>query len=238
MAKYSLYPNSVKKLFDTIAPYYDHLNHLLSLGIDIYWRRTAVKELKGVDGMILDIATGTGDVAIAILNQNKFKSKVIGLDFSPPMIMKAKKKISKMGISSRILFILGDALSLPFSDNVFDASIIAFGLRNIFDKQKALSEMIRVVKVGGKVIILEFTLPEKGLLSKIYPFYFRKILPWIGGMLSGNKEAYEYLPESVYQFKEIIHYETLMKGFGLKDISLHHLTSGIAFVATGIKSTS
>lgn len=235
MSKYSFHPDSVRKLFETIAPYYDSLNHLLSLGIDIHWRRMAVRELKPIDGKILDIATGTGDVAIEIINQNKSYNKVFGIDFSPSMLRNARKKIFKKGLSGSIFLILADALSLPFGDNTFDASIIAFGLRNIVDKEKSISEMVRVVKKGGKVIVLELSLPEKGILKKIYPLYFQKVLPLLGGGISGDKDAYEYLPESVYQFKGPTYYETLMKNFGLREIKIKRLTSGIAFIAIGIK---
>lgn len=237
MSKYTLHPDSVKKLFETIAPYYDKLNHFLSLGIDIYWRKMAVKELKSIQGKILDIATGTADVAIEILKQNRFNKKIIGIDFSHSMLRKAKFKILKKGLEGSIFLILADALSLPFDDNIFDASIIAFGVRNIIDKEKSFSEMVRVVKKGGKVIVLELSLPEKGILRKIYPFYFKKILPFLGGGISGDKDAYEYLPESVYQFKGVNYYEALMRNSGLSDIIVRKLTSGIAFIITGVKSS-
>ncbi len=237
MSKYSFHPDSVKKLFETIAPHYDNLNHILSLGIDIYWRKMAVREIKPIKGKILDIATGTGDVAIEISNQNRFSKKVFGIDFSHSMLKKAKQKILTKGLSSSIFLILADALSLPFEDDTFDASIIAFGLRNIIDKEKSFYEMVRVVRKGGKVIILELSLPERGIIRKIYPFYFKKILPLLGGGISGDKDAYEYLPESVYQFKGPDYYESLMKNFGIRDIKVKKLTSGIAFIATGIKDS-
>lgn len=235
MHKYSSHPDSVKKLFDTIAPHYDSLNHLLSIFIDIYWRKAAVRKLRGIKGLILDIATGTGDIVIEILNHNKFKSKVVGIDFSPSMIKNAKKKMMKRGLLENAHLIIGDALYLPFQDNTFEAAIISFGLRNILDKKRALSEMIRVIKNGGKLIVLELTLPNRWFLRKIYPFYFKKILPHLGGSISGDKPAYEYLLESIYQFKDSNHYEKLMKESGLKEIFVYHLNFGLAFIATGIK---
>ena len=167
MKTYFLHPESIRNLFDNIAPTYDLLNHLLSLGRDFYWRRRAVRELKGLEGRILDMATGTGDVAIEIIRQNDHRRKVFGLDFSEPMINRAQRKVSKKGLSQTITLSLGDALFLPFRDNTFDASMIAFGLRNIVDKEQALSEMVRVIKKDGKVIILEFTFPKKGWMISI-----------------------------------------------------------------------
>src|SRR4030042_5511753 len=163
MSTYFLHPESIRKLSDNSAPTYDLLNHLLSLGRDFYWRKKAVQELKGLGGWILDLATGTGDVAIEIIHQNGDHNKVFGLDFSEPMIKTAKRKVSEKGLSQTIALSLGDALSLPFRDHTFCASMIAFGLRNIVKKEQALSDMIRVIKKDGKVMVLEFTFPQKGL---------------------------------------------------------------------------
>ena len=157
MSTYFLHPDSIRKLFDTIAPTYDFLNHLLSLRRDFYWRKMAVRELKEVGGRILDVATGTGDIAIKIIQHNGPKKKVFGLDFSEQMIKKARQKILKKGLLQWIGLSRGDAIDLPFRENTFGASIIAFGLRNIPNKEQALFEMIRVIKKGGKVIVLEFT---------------------------------------------------------------------------------
>ena len=235
MGTYFLHPDSIRKLFDTIAPTYDFLNHLLSLRRDLYWRKVAVQELKGFEGWILDIATGTGDAAIEILHQNGYKKKVIGLDFSEPMIRRAQRKLFRKGPSQRIALSLGDALSLPFRENTFTASMMAFGLRNIPKKEQALAEMVRVIKEGGKVIILEFTFPKKELVRRLYPIYFKKILPWIGGLISGDRAAYAYLPESVYHFQYAENYEETMRKAGLKNVSSCPLTGGIASIITGIK---
>jgi demethylmenaquinone methyltransferase/2-methoxy-6-polyprenyl-1,4-benzoquinol methylase len=235
MKAYSLHPDSIKKLFDTIAPTYDCLNHLLSLGRDIYWRRMAVHELKGLEGWILDIATGTGDVAIEIISHNDPKRKVFGLDFSEPMIRRAHQKLIKKGITNRIVLSLGDALTLPFRENTFTASLIAFGLRNVAKKELALAEMVRVIKEGGKVIVLEFTLPKNGLVKGLYPIYFKKILPRIGGLISGDREAYAYLPKSVYHFQYAENYGRIMKNAGLQNVSFRLLTGGIATIISGIK---
>jgi demethylmenaquinone methyltransferase/2-methoxy-6-polyprenyl-1,4-benzoquinol methylase len=235
MNTYVLHPHSIRKLFDTIAPTYDILNHLLSLRRDFYWRKKAVRELKGFKGWILDMATGTGDVAIEIVHQNGHGMQVFGLDFSKPMIRRANQKILKKGLSKTIALSLGDAISLPLRENTFSASIIAFGLRNISNKERALSEMVRVIRKGGKVIILEFTFPQKGLIRRLYPFYFKKVLPWVGGFISGDRGAYAYLPESVSQFPFAEDYEQMLKRSGLEKIRSQRLTFGIASIISGIK---
>jgi demethylmenaquinone methyltransferase/2-methoxy-6-polyprenyl-1,4-benzoquinol methylase len=235
MNTYFLHPNSIRKLFDTIAPTYDFLNHLLSLRRDFYWRKMAVRELKGVEGWILDVATGTGDIAIRIIQHNGYQKKVFGLDFSEPMIKRAQQKILRKGLLQSIDLSRGDAIDLPFRENTFGASIIAFGLRNIPNKEQALFEMIRVIKKGGKVIVLEFTFPSDKLMRKLYPLYFKKFLPWLGGMISGDKGAYAYLPESVTQFPHAEDYEEMLKRSGLEEIRSRRLTFGIASIISGIK---
>jgi demethylmenaquinone methyltransferase/2-methoxy-6-polyprenyl-1,4-benzoquinol methylase len=235
MKPYFLHPDSIRKLFDSIAPRYDLLNHLLSLRRDLYWRKMAVRELKGFEGWILDIATGTGDVAIEIVHQNGIHRKVFGLDFSRPMIKAAHRKIFKKNLSQTIALSLGDALFLPFRKNSFSASIVAFGLRNILNKEQALSEMVRVVKEGGKVIVLEFTFPKNGLMRRLYPLYFERALPWVGGLISGNKDAYTYLPESVSHFRYAENYEEMMRRSGLENVNSRRLTFGIASIIAGTK---
>ena len=235
MNTYPLYPDSIRKLFDTIAPTYDFLNHLLSLRRDFYWRKMAVRELKGVGGWILDVATGTGDIAIKIVQHNGSQKKVFGLDFSEAMIKRAQQKILRKGLLQSIGLSRGDAIDLPFRENTFGASIIAFGLRNIPNKEQALFEMIRVIKKGGKVIVLEFTFPRDKLMRKLYPLYFKKFLPWLGGMISGDKGAYAYLPESVTQFPHAEDYEEMLRRSGLEEIRSRRLTLGIASIISGIK---
>jgi len=232
---YRLHPESIRSLFNNIAPTYDLANHLLSLGRDFYWRKMAVWEMKGLDGWILDIATGTGDVAIKIIRQNGHYRKVFGIDFSEPMIKKAQQKVFREGLSQMIALSLGDALFLPFRDNTFSASTIAFGLRNIVKKEQALLEMVRVTKKGGKVIILEFTFPQNGLMRRLYPFYFQKVLPRIGGFISGDRGAYAYLPESVFHFASAENYMEIMRKIGLDSVRSRSLTGGVASVISGIK---
>lgn len=235
MTRYSLHPESIRKLFDSVAPHYDFLNHLLSLRRDIYWRKVAVGQLQSLDGWILDVATGTGDVAIEIVRQDGKERKVFGVDFSPSMLRGASRKLLRRGVSERVSLGLGDALCLPFRENTFSGSIIAFGLRNIPDKMQALSEMVRVTRGRGKVIVLEFTLPEARVIRRLYPFYFQRALPRIGGWASGDKGAYAYLPRSVLQFPESETYVEMMKRAGLRRIVSRSLTWGITSLIAGEK---
>ncbi|MGZ3606145.1 MAG: bifunctional demethylmenaquinone methyltransferase/2-methoxy-6-polyprenyl-1,4-benzoquinol methylase UbiE [Thermodesulfobacteriota bacterium] len=237
MNTYRLHPESIRSLFNNIAPTYDLANHLLSLGRDFYWRKKAVQEVKGFEGWILDIATGTGDVAIKIIRQNGHYRKVFGIDFSEPMIKKAQQKVFREGLSQTIALSLGDALFLPFRDNTFSASTIAFGLRNIVKKEQALFEMVRVIKKGGKVIILEFTFPKKGFMRRLYPFYFQRVLPRIGGFISGDRGAYAYLPESVFHFASAENYMEIMRKVGLDNVHSRGLTGGVASVISGTKKS-
>lgn len=235
MKIYQSHPESIRSLFDHIAPKYDLLNHLLSLKRDVYWRKKAVQELKGYEGWILDLATGTGDGAIEIVRQNGHIRQVFGIDFSEPMIRRAQKKMAERDLLQSIFLGLGDALALPFKAGIFSASFIAFGLRNIVKKEEALSEMVRVVKRGGKVVVLEFTFPQKGAVGWFLSFYINKILPWIGGLLSGNLAAYQYLPESILRFPKIEDYKNLMIRAGLVKISSIPLSGGTVAILSGIK---
>ncbi|MBM4338901.1 MAG: bifunctional demethylmenaquinone methyltransferase/2-methoxy-6-polyprenyl-1,4-benzoquinol methylase UbiE [Deltaproteobacteria bacterium] len=235
MKTYSLHPESIRNLFNNIAPTYDLLNHLLSMRRDVYWRKMAVREFKGANGWMLDIATGTGDVAIEMIQQENHGRKVFGFDFSEPMIRRAHEKLSEKGLLQKVAIGLGDALSLPFRKNSFNGVMIAFGLRNIVEKEQAVSEMVRVVRPGGRVVILEFTFPQKGVMKRLYPIYFKKILPWIGGWISGDRGAYAYLPESVLHFRYAEEYEGLMRKSGLANVFSRPLTGGVASIISGIK---
>jgi demethylmenaquinone methyltransferase/2-methoxy-6-polyprenyl-1,4-benzoquinol methylase len=157
------------------------------------------------------------------------------MDFSEPMIKRAQRKVLKKGLPQTIALSLGDALFLPFRDNTFDGSIIAFGLRNIVNKEQALSEMVRVVKKDGRVIVLEFTFPKKGLMRRLYPIYFQRVLPGVGGLISGDRGAYAYLPESVFHFASVENYEQIMRNVGLVNVDSQSLTGGVASVISGIK---
>jgi demethylmenaquinone methyltransferase/2-methoxy-6-polyprenyl-1,4-benzoquinol methylase len=235
MIRYYLDPDSIRKLFNSVASHYDFLNHLLSLRRDVHWRREAIRELDGFQGVLLDVATGTADLAIEALSQKGHLRSVMGIDFSGPMLRAAQQKLRKKHLSHQVLLTLGDAVSLPFRESSFNASMIAFGLRNIPEKEQALREMVRVTREGGRVIVLEFTLPRKGMAKILYPLYFKKILPWVGGRISGDKGAYAYLPESVFRFRYPEDYEELMKRAGLDPIHSRHLTFGIVSLMVGTK---
>ena len=184
---------------------------------------------------MLDVATGTGDVAIELSQRGMCERRVCGIDFSEPMVRGAQRKLQKNQLSGRIALSLGDALALPFRENTFAASVMAFGLRNVPEKGKALSEMIRVTRWGGKVILLEFTIPRRGPLRMFYPFYFKKILPWVGGIISGDREAYSYLPESVSRFGDVQQYAALMVQCGLENVMVQSLTFDIVSLIVGTK---
>lgn len=226
----------IRSLFSSIANTYDLLNRVLSFGRDRYWRRFTIQKLSDVKhGIILDVATGTGDMALEIVKRFNGIVKVIGVDFSEEMLRLAKRKIEKYGFQEKINLYLNNAQSLPFEDEKFDAVLIAFGIRNIADKLKGLSEMRRVVKEGGKIIILEFSKPNYNIIKWFYHLYFVKILPVIGGLLSKVKYAYEYLPESVLEFPETEDFINLMKKAGFKDIRYDILTYGVVTVYVGIR---
>lgn len=215
-------------MFAGISHRYDLLNHLLSLGRDRYWRRFAVAKLPS--GQILDVCSGTGDVAI----EASKKSQVIASDFCDEMLKLCALKIKKQNIGS-IYCVRNDAEALSFKEETFDGAIVAFGIRNVADIKKALSEMSRVVKKGGKVVILEFSRPENKVFKSVYYFYFQRILPLIGAFISKKKGAYNYLPSSVMAFPERNEFVELMKSSGMKDIEYYNLTFGIVTVYAGVK---
>jgi len=220
----------IKAMFNSIAGRYDLLNHILSAGVDIKWRDFATRHLiREREGIYLDVATGTADVAIKITNQAP-EAKVIGVDFALKMLKIAKEKCSKR----KIAFTAADALALPFFDNTFDGATIAFGIRNVEDRLLLLKEMTRVVKPKAKVVVLEFSMP-KGTFSGLYSFYFKKILPLIGGVISGNKEAYQYLHDSVRDFLPPFLLCDMMAEAGLANIRYYPLTFGISICYVGEK---
>ncbi|BAI81099.1 ubiquinone/menaquinone biosynthesis methyltransferase [Deferribacter desulfuricans SSM1] len=211
----------IQGMFDSIAGKYDLLNRLLSFRRDVYWRKKAISLLKINEGSrILDLACGTGDMLLE-LKKMKVKCNVIGGDFSFNMLMIAKKKLNDLPLTC------ADAHFLPFKDESFDYITIAFGFRNVTDKEKGLKEMYRVLKKGGKACILEFSQPDNKFFSKVYRFYFTKVLPFIGGLISGNRSAYEYLPDSVYKFPKKDKYEKMILSAGFKKVEFNPLTFNI-----------
>jgi len=221
-------------MFNKIAGKYDLLNHLLSFDIDKYWRRKVISCLKGTShAMILDVATGTGDLAIA--SMKILPEKVIGVDISEKMLDIGREKLIKRKLTGKIDFRMGDAEELPFPDNYFDAVISGFGVRNFGNLNRGIREAYRVLKKGGQLVILEFSKPSGLLFGKLFTWYFKKILPGIGGLISGDQQAYLYLPESVSAFPSGNVFLNIIRAEGFGSCSFKPLTFGIATIYSGFK---
>lgn len=222
---------AVRAMFSGIAGRYDLLNHLLSINIDKLWRRKVRKKLADItadpNAVILDVACGTGDLSIEL--QTGSNAKVIGTDFCRPMLTIAKEKAAK------IPFVEGDAMSLSYADNSFDAVTIAFGLRNLSNFKDGIRELTRVLKPGGRLVVLEFSSPVIPGFRGAFNFYFANILPRIGGMVSGERGAYEYLPDSVSKFPDQKKLVKMMEEAGLDRVEYTNLSGGIAAIHSGSK---
>jgi len=224
----------VADMFNNISKKYDLLNHVLSLGIDITWRKKAIKMLKkDQPKLILDIATGTGDFAIEALALNP--DKVIGVDISEGMLAEGRKKLKKRKLDDRIELQLGDSEKLLFEENKFDAVIVSFGVRNFETLEKGLSDMYRVLKPGGKTVIVEFSKPKKFPMKQVYNVYFKYILPQIGKVVSKDNAAYTYLPESVQAFPDGDDFLRILERVGFKKTTCKLLTFGISSIYIGEK---
>ncbi len=217
----------IADMFNNISHRYDLLNHVLSMGIDKLWRKKAIRLLsqKKVESL-LDIATGTGDFALASMRLNP--KKVIGVDISDGMLNVGRSKIKQKGLSHVISFENGDSEKLRFGNNSFDAITVGFGVRNFEHLEDGLSEMLRVLKPGGRVAILEFTKPRKFPVKQLYKFYFKHVLPKIGKMVSKDSSAYTYLPESVYEFPDNEKFIDILKKLGYQKAQMYTLSFGIA----------
>ena len=225
----------IQEMFDTIAPRYDFLNRLLSFGIDRRWRRFAVKQIKYTDGgRILDVATGTGDVALEIAAQTPASVSIVGVDFSKEMVELGKEKVKCSRYANRIGLQVAPCEDIPFADGSFDSVTIAFGIRNVVDRAVGLREMHRVLKTDGRAVILEFSTPRSALFKALYQFYFLRVLPVIGGLFS-QFSAYKYLPDSVMEFPSQGDFKTIMAGVGFRNLKHYDLTCGIATVYVGEK---
>ncbi|MEQ8242777.1 bifunctional demethylmenaquinone methyltransferase/2-methoxy-6-polyprenyl-1,4-benzoquinol methylase UbiE [Fulvivirga sp.] len=224
----------VAEMFNNISKNYDFLNHFLSLGIDILWRKKAIRLLKKDQPKhILDIATGTGDFAIEALALKP--EKIVGVDISEGMLSVGRKKMKKKGYDSVIEMQLGDSEKLLFDDNTFDAVIVAFGVRNFENLEKGLADMNRVIKEGGKAVILEFSKPTKFPFKQLYNFYFKAILPKIGKVISKDNAAYTYLPESVEAFPDGKKFLEVLEKTGFKNTQCKSLTFGVSSIYIGEK---
>jgi demethylmenaquinone methyltransferase/2-methoxy-6-polyprenyl-1,4-benzoquinol methylase len=219
----------VANMFNNIAGKYDFLNHFLSMGIDKLWRKNAINSLKHLKAPhILDVATGTGD--LAIMAHKLLGAKVTGVDISVEMLKVAEKKINEQGLDNVISVAEGDSENLPFDDNTFDAVTVAFGVRNYENLHKGLLEMARVLKPGGRMVILEFSRPASFPFKQLYFFYFKKMLPFFGGMISKDKAAYEYLPKSVLNFPDGETFDEELRKAGMKPLKREKQTFGIATI--------
>ena len=224
-------------MFAGIAGRYDLLNHLLSGNIDKRWRRIVADKLRpalGTGSRVLDVACGTGDLSLVIAETSG--ARVVGVDFCRPMLEVAAGKSD--GLARAIPFIEGDALRLPFTDAAFDATTIAFGLRNLSDVAGGLRELRRILKPGGQLAILEFSRPVVPGFRAVFQFYFSRVLPRIGGLVSGSRGAYEYLPDSVSKFPDQPRLAALMSEVGFERVAYRNLTGGIAALHTGTRPSA
>jgi len=225
---------AVRSMFSGIARRYDLLNHVLSGNTDKRWRRKVRAQLADIlddeNAVVLDVACGTGDLSIEL--KTGAKARVIGSDFCHPMLAVAKEK------TERIPWIEGDALAMPFADRSFDAVTIAFGLRNLANFRDGLVELRRILKPGGRLVVLEFSSPVLPGFRQAFNFYFTRVLPRIGGMVSGDRGAYEYLPDSVSKFPDQKALVALMSECGFDDVEYRNLTGGIAAIHTGLRSSA
>jgi demethylmenaquinone methyltransferase/2-methoxy-6-polyprenyl-1,4-benzoquinol methylase len=223
----------VKGMFDKIAPKYDFLNRLLSLRQDVMWRNQMVKAAAPAPGSrILDVACGTCDVALALSRHLKGNTWITGLDFSYAMLWAGKKKCAQSS-GQHIDLVNGDALHLPFPLETFDRVFIAFGIRNIMDRQHALSEFYKVLKPGGKLAVLELTTPQTPFFKAIYLGYFKQVLPWIGAFFSKDNKAYRYLPASVLKFPPPAAFARLMSDTGFRNVRFKLMSLGIVTLFVG-----
>ncbi|MBL7818115.1 MAG: bifunctional demethylmenaquinone methyltransferase/2-methoxy-6-polyprenyl-1,4-benzoquinol methylase UbiE [Saprospiraceae bacterium] len=227
----------VSQMFDNIAGKYDFLNHFLSLNMDKTWRRKMIAELNVLQPKtVLDVATGTADVAINTIKQLKINNlKIEGVDISAEMLNIGRKKISHEGLSERITLSLGDSEQLPFEGNKFDAVTVAFGVRNFENLERGLQEMHRVLRGGGKLVVLEFSKPTMFPFRQLYNFYFKNILPMIGKLTSKDNRAYAYLYESVQAFPDGDNFLTVLNKIGFKETQCKPLTLGICSIYIGYK---
>jgi demethylmenaquinone methyltransferase/2-methoxy-6-polyprenyl-1,4-benzoquinol methylase len=227
----------IRRMFGNIAPTYDLLNHLLSLNIDRYWRWRTTRIVPPLDdGPILDLCTGTGDLALAYDRAAGGKLSVVGADFCHEMLCRADTKTRKRRADDRVRYVEADAQRLPFADDHFQITTVAFGLRNVTDTDRGIAEMVRVTRPGGRVAILEFSKPRHWFFGGMYRFYFRRILPCIGQLLSRSRDdAYNYLPASVMEFPDGEALAERLRGHGLTDIHWHPFTFGIATLYVGRK---
>ena len=227
----------IQQMFDGIAPDYDRLNHLMSLGVDRSWRRRALRAIVTPERpqALLDIACGTGDFALAQARRMHADSRITGLDLSEGMLAVMREKVEKAGLAGRISCEQGDCEQMRFAEGSFDCATIAFGIRNFAHREAALVEILRVLKPGGRLVILELSVPENKLLRWAYNLYFMHFVPWIGGLVSGDKAAYKYLPASVQAFPGRREWTATMERCGYANVRHRAFTFGLCRMYIGEK---
>ena len=224
----------VQQMFDNIAPTYDKLNHIMSLNVDKLWRRHALKEIvDGTPQRILDVACGTGDSTISIARAAAEGTKVTGADISEGMMALVTEKAEKAGVLDRIDLQVADGEALPYEEGTFDRVTCAFGIRNFEHKEKGLEEFRRVLRPGGRAVILELSVPQNKVLRWAYDLYFLHILPWVGGKVSGDKAAYKYLPASVHNFPAPKEFCRMMEEAGFRSVRFRTFTFGLCRMFVG-----
>lgn len=229
---------NIRTMFDNIAESYDSLNHIMSLNVDKIWRARAIRKVISTTRpqKIMDLACGTGDFSIAIAKRMAERSHVTGVDLSEGMLAVMKTKVKEAYLQNRISIEQGEGELLRFADNSFDVVTIAFGIRNFEDREQGLREVLRVLKPGGKICILELSEPANPIIRSIYRIYFTKVMPFIGGLISGNKAAYKYLPASVINFPQKKEWMAIMKKCGFSNVSHRAYTLGMCRMYIGQKA--
>ncbi|HVG15607.1 MAG TPA: bifunctional demethylmenaquinone methyltransferase/2-methoxy-6-polyprenyl-1,4-benzoquinol methylase UbiE [Chitinophagaceae bacterium] len=225
----------VSQMFDTIAGKYDFMNRILSVGIDVSWRKKAISEFKkDKPDHILDVATGTADMALRAVKMLPVK-KITGIDISPLMLKIGREKVLKAGLDKKIELLSGDGETINFSDDTFDGVMVAFGVRNFENLQQGLKEILRVMKPGGKLVVLEFSKPIVPGVKTLYRFYMSKLAPSIAAIFNQNKKAYQYLNKSAYAFPDRQDFVTILKDVGYSDTLFKSLSLGICCIYCGRK---
>ncbi len=228
-------PDEIRDMFDAIAPTYDKLNHLLSFGLDILWRKKAIKLLEEKkNGAFLDIATGSGDLALDALRLQP--TLLVASDFAFNMLKVFQQKVERLELKNPPQLVSCDAMNLPFQSETFDATMVAFGIRNFADRSQSLKEMHRVLAPGGISLILELTSPQAPFVKQLYTFYSKGILPLLGELISQHNSAYSYLPASISNFPPQNEFASLMKQAGFAEVEIHLLSFGVATIFIGRKS--